>query len=111
MQTITTYDAHCGTAVKHEQPGSCSTKLGNKNNRTNHGGGIARRLMPLLLFVLTATAGWAYDFSAVAPSGKTLYYNVIDANSTPPTVEVTSREENPGCFIFCNNNGSSVIID
>ncbi|MBQ8046038.1 MAG: leucine-rich repeat protein, partial [Bacteroidales bacterium] len=100
MQTITTYDAHCGTAVKHEQPGSCSTKYGNKNNRTNHGGGIARRLMPLLLFVLTATAGWAYDFSYTLPCGNQIYFDVIKNGSGDivrdengiPTARVTYKE-------------------
>lgn len=38
----------------------------------------------LLLFALCAiglTNVWAYDFSAVAPSGQTLYYNIVDGNA------------------------------
>ena len=35
-----------------------------------------------------ATSAWAYDFSAVAPSGQTLYYNILDGGS----VEVTSQD-------------------
>ncbi len=36
-------------------------------------------LLVLLLGVVGMTEGYAYDFSAVCPSGQTLYYNSIDA--------------------------------
>ncbi|MCQ2278802.1 MAG: leucine-rich repeat domain-containing protein [Bacteroidales bacterium] len=38
----------------------------------------------LLLFALMAiglSGAWAYDFSAVAPSGQTLYYNIVGGNA------------------------------
>lgn len=37
----------------------------------------------LLLIALTLciSHAWAYDFSAVAPSGQTLYYNIVDGNA------------------------------
>ncbi len=53
----------------------------------------------LVLSVLLACCfvSRAYDFSAVAPSGQTLYYN-ITSSSSPHTVAVTypgSRTDNP----------------
>ena len=37
----------------------------------------AKRLLVLTMMALCAATAWAYDFSAVAPSGQTLYYNTI----------------------------------
>ena len=39
---------------------------------------------------LCATPSWAYNFSAVAPSGQTLYYNIVNGN-----VQVTSQYSSP----------------
>ena len=43
-------------------------------------------LLALLLIAETIFSAEAYDFSAVAPSGQTLYYNIVDGNA-----EVTSE--------------------
>ena len=45
-----------------------------------------KHLLFALLFVATASSAFAYDFSAVAPSGQTLYYNIVGGNA-----EVTSQ--------------------
>ena len=41
----------------------------------------AKRLLLLAIMALCATSAWAYDFSAVAPSGQMLYYNIVDGNA------------------------------
>ena len=54
---------------------------------------MKRRLFFLVLMVMSICsplAVMAYDFSAVAPSGQTLYYNIISDS----TVEVTSQNSN-----------------
>ncbi len=38
-------------------------------------------LLTLLLSAIGMTKGYAYDFSAVCPSGQTLYYNITDATN------------------------------
>lgn len=39
-------------------------------------------LLTLLIALLMGTGtAWAYDFSAVCPSGQTLYYNITDATN------------------------------
>ena len=40
-----------------------------------------KQLLVLTLLAFGATSLWAYDFSAVAPSGQTLYYNIVDGNA------------------------------
>lgn len=41
-----------------------------------------KQILVLFVFVMMGfTNVWAYDFSAVTPSGQTLYYNVIDGNA------------------------------
>ena len=35
-------------------------------------------LLAAILAMASSTPAWAYDFSAVAPSGQTLYYNIIN---------------------------------
>lgn len=42
-----------------------------------------RLLFFILLLFVGITATYAYDFSAVAPSGQTLYYNVTSSGSSP----------------------------
>ena len=100
MKTITTYDAHCGTAVKHEQPGSCSTKYGNKNNRTNHGGDIARRLMPLLLFIFALVGGTAWGQTEIDPGTHELQCG------TTYNYKATAE----GTYIFINKTGADITI-
>ena len=50
--------------------------------------------MKKLLFLLTLSfcslAAWAYSFSAVSPTGQTLYYN-ITSSTVPLTVEVANE--------------------
>ena len=38
-----------------------------------------KRLFVFIILALCATSAWAYDFSAVAPSGQTLFYNITDS--------------------------------
>ena len=40
-----------------------------------------KRLLILALVAMYATSTWAYDFSAVAPSGQTLYYNIVQGGA------------------------------
>ena len=35
----------------------------------------------MALVAMSATSTWAYDFSAVAPTGQTLYYNIVQGNA------------------------------
>ena len=49
---------------------------------------MKKALFLTLFTLLGLTSAWAYDFSAVAPSGQTLYYTII--SSTSHTVEVVS---------------------
>lgn len=54
---------------------------------------LSKVLCPFFMFALLGfSSTWAYDFSAMAPSGHTLYYSIIDASSH--TVAVTY----PGSF-------------
>lgn len=41
----------------------------------------AKRLLFLTLMALCAASAWAYNFSAVAPSGQTLYYNIVNGHA------------------------------
>ena len=45
-------------------------------------------LLLLLAMLFFGQAAFAYDFSAVAPSGQTLYYNIVDG-----AAQVTSQNE------------------
>ena len=47
-----------------------------KNNEMN-----AKQLLFTVLFMGTTFSAFAYSFSAVAPSGQTLYYNITDGNA------------------------------
>ena len=47
-----------------------------------------KKLAFLLALSLCSLAAWAYDFSAAAPTGQTLYYT-ITSNTSPYTVSVT----------------------
>ena len=41
-----------------------------------------KRILAILIALLMGTgSAWAYDFSAVCPSGQTLYYNITDATN------------------------------
>ena len=62
----------------------------------------AKRLLFLTIMALCATSAWAYDFSAVAPSGQTLYYNIVAGNA-----RVTY--ENGGSPWYTNLTGDLVI--
>ena len=46
-----------------------------------------KKLLFLIALILCSIAAWAYDFSAVAPTGQTLYYTIT--SSSLLTVEVT----------------------
>ena len=62
----------------------------------------AKRLLVLALMAIFATSAWAYDFSAVAPSGQTLYYNIVAGNA-----QVTYQ--NGGSPWYTNLTGDLVI--
>ena len=51
---------------------------------------------------LCATSAWAYTFSAVAPRGQTLYYNIVDGNA-----QVTYQRTSSPCY--SNLSGDLVI--
>ena len=38
-------------------------------------------LLAAILAMASSTPAWAYDFSAVAPSGQTLYYNIVNGSA------------------------------
>ena len=40
-----------------------------------------KKVLLLAALMLAAMQGWCYDFSAVAPSGQTLYYNIVDGHA------------------------------
>lgn len=42
---------------------------------------MKRLLLSIALFVVPILSAYAYDFSAVAPSGQTLYYNIVNGNA------------------------------
>lgn len=60
----------------------------------------------LLLFALTAMIGysWAYDFSAVAPSGQILYYHYLNNNSAQGEVELVYPGTFYGGYIYPTGN-------
>ena len=41
-----------------------------------------KKLVLSLLFAVSVLTSWAYDFSAVAPSGQTLYYNIFGSTAS-----------------------------
>ena len=49
-----------------------------------------KKFLLIIALLISASALWAYDFSAVCESGQTLYYN-ITSSTEPYTVEVTSQ--------------------
>ena len=53
---------------------------------------VMKKILLTLLLTVSALASWAYDFSAVAPSGQTLYYNI----TTDSTVSVTHPSSSSG---------------
>lgn len=46
-----------------------------------------KKILFLSMMLIVSIISWAYDFSAVAPSGQTLYYNITSASDR--TVQVT----------------------
>ena len=40
-----------------------------------------KKLLIMALMAMYATSTWAYDFSAVAPTGQTLYYNIVQGGA------------------------------
>ena len=62
-----------------------------------------KKLALLVLLALIAATSWAYDFSAVAPSGHTLYYNFSDSRN----VRVTYQHN--GTYAYSDLSGSLVI--
>ncbi len=49
-----------------------------------------KKTLLFLAFLLgIALQSWAFDFSAIAPSGQTLYYNIVGGNA-----EVTNQNNN-----------------
>ena len=60
----------------------------------------------VLLVLVAMTAIWqsalAYSFSATAPTGQTLYFNIIDNG-----VEVTYPNTDPNCWDECYWDGYS----
>ena len=65
-----------------------------------------RLIMAVALCVLGITQAWAYDFSAVSPSGHTLYYEIISGTTNVGVVR-------PGTGTTYNNyvSGNIVIPD
>ena len=43
---------------------------------------VMKKFVLTLLLAVSALTSWAYDFSAVAPTGQTLYYNISGSNVT-----------------------------
>ncbi len=69
---------------------------------------MRKGLLSLLLFIVAGLSTvQAYDFSAVAPSGQTLYYNIISDN----TVEVTSQNSNSPYYTGVGPAGTLIIPD
>jgi hypothetical protein len=111
MRTGSITKAHGGTNVKHEQQGGCSTKLGNKNIRTKHGGGIAWRLMLLWLLAFTLVGGTAW--------GQTVNINVPGDNynlECGKTYVITGTTDNVGVnsttavYKFTNTSNGTIVI-
>ena len=69
---------------------------------------MKKSVLSVLFALLGLTSAWAqnYDFSAVAPSGQTLYYNITSSSSH--TVSVTYP--NSSFFWFGNEPSGSLII-
>lgn len=62
-----------------------------------------KKILIELLLVVTTITSWAYDFSAVAPSGQTLYYTIV-GNSARVTYpgNSTSYSWTYGCLNYQN---------
>ena len=58
-----------------------------------------KKFLLIIALLISASALWAYDFSAVCGSGHTLYYNITSSIS-PYTVEVT--KENASSLTYYN---------
>ena len=50
-------------------------------NRKDSNAMKTKQLLLLTLMALCAASAWAADFSAVSPSGHTLYYNIVDGHA------------------------------
>ncbi|MCR4812861.1 MAG: leucine-rich repeat domain-containing protein [Bacteroidales bacterium] len=65
---------------------------------------MKKTLLFLALLLGIALHSWAYDFSAIAPSGQTLYYNIVDGNA-----EVTSQYTGSGDSYYNYPSGDLTI--
>lgn len=71
-----------------------------------------KRILSLALVFLFAANAWAYDFSAVAPSGQTLYFNISGQNATVtyPNVNADIDDVDPEVWTgFAKPTGALVI--
>ena len=68
---------------------------------------MKRLLFPLLVAIFTAVQAFAYDFSAVSPSGHTLYYEYI--SKSDKTVRVTYEIINGSEFYETQPEGDLII--
>ena len=68
---------------------------------------MKQRILLLVLACLACNSAWAYDFSAIATTGQTLYYNIIDSNN----VEVTNESGYIGGGYTTYPTGDLVIPD
>ncbi len=67
---------------------------------------MKKTLLLIAAFVGLGLPAWAYDFSAVAPFGQTLYYNIVDASSVtvvPPESFAFNKCTGLSSIILSNN--------
>lgn len=70
-----------------------------------------KRILSLALVFLFAANAWAYDFSAVAPSGQTLYFNISGQNAivTHPNYIASTDEPDNAWTGYAKPTGALVI--
>ena len=68
---------------------------------------MKKLILPLLVAIFTAVQAFAYDFSAVSPSGHTLYYEYI--SKSDKTVEVTYEINNGSEYYETQPEGDLII--
>ena len=72
-----------------------------------------KKILLFLVLSLSAVATWAYDFSAVAPSGQTLYYNIISSTDHTCGVVRNSADQPTGALVIPSSvtyNGTSFSV-